>query len=107
MEKQSKLFYSVYNDYYGGMLTDYQSQLVSKYYDQDMSLAEIGAEYNISPQAVRDALRRAEKSLVTMEQKLGLVDKTYRMRKLLIELESVANDKQKQEIKEILAILEE
>ncbi len=107
MEKQSKLFYSVYNDYYGGMLTDYQSQLVRKYYDQDMSLAEIGAEYNISPQAVRDALRRAEKSLVMMEEKLGLVNKTYRMRKLLIELESVANDKQKQEIKEILAILEE
>ncbi len=107
MEKQSKLFYSVYNDYYGGMLTDYQSQLLRKYYDQDMSLAEIGAEYNISPQAVRDALRRAEKSLVTMEEKLGLVNKTYRMRKLLIELESVANDKQKQEIKEILAILEE
>ena len=39
MEKQDKLYMSIYNDFYGGLLTDYQSRLISMYYDEDMSLA--------------------------------------------------------------------
>ncbi|MGN0788500.1 MAG: sigma factor-like helix-turn-helix DNA-binding protein [Christensenellales bacterium] len=107
MEKQDKLYMSIYNDFYGGLLTDYQSRLISMYYDEDMSLAEIGKEYGISPQGVRDALMRAEKTLTTMESKLGLVKKTLEMKRLLLEFEKVATDEQKKEIKQALAILEE
>ncbi len=107
MEKQQKLFISLYNDYYGALLTPYQSQLITRYYDQDMSLSEIATELGISPQGVRDALQRAEKSLINLEEKLKLVEKTNKMRQLLQEFYSVADEKQKKQIQQALDMLDD
>lgn len=105
--KQDKLIVSIYNDYYGAMLTEKQSQIVQKYYDEDMSLSEIGQEFGISPQGVRDTLKRAENALMNFENKLGLVAKTDRLRHLLQELAPLANQSQKQEIASALQLLEQ
>lgn len=85
MEKKDRLFISIYNDYYGSLLTDYQRQLVDGYYNMDMSLSELADEYDISPQGVRDALKRAEKQLEGYEEKLGLVKKSQSVVELLQE----------------------
>ena len=85
MEKKDRLFISIYNDYYGSLLTDYQSRLIYGYYNMDMSLGELAEEYNISPQGVRDALKRAEKQLEGYEEKLGLVKKSQSVVELLQE----------------------
>ena len=61
------------NDYYGGLLTEYQSRIVSMYYDEDLSLAEIADEVKVSRQAVRDVLVRSAHKLNEYEDKLGLV----------------------------------
>ena len=78
MEKREKLFISLYNDYYGSLLTDYQRELIDGYYNLDMSLSELAEEHNISPQGVRDALKRAEKQLQFYEEKLSLVKRRKR-----------------------------
>ncbi len=83
MDKKDKLYIALYNDYYGSLLTEYQSDLISRYYDMDMSLAEIADDLNISPQAVRDALVRAQKTLEDYENKLGIARKTAQMVSLL------------------------
>ena len=83
MEKKDRLFISIYNDYYGSLLTDHQRQLIDGYYNMDMSLSELADEYNISPQGVRDALKRAEKQLEGYEEKLGLVKKSQSVVELL------------------------
>lgn len=85
MEKKDKLYIGVYNDYYGALLTDNQRGIVSDYYDRDLSLAEIADTRGISPQGVRDTLKRAEKQLEEYERKLGLVARSRKLSALIAE----------------------
>ena len=62
-------------DFYGNLLTEKQQIIMHRYYEEDISLVEIGEELNISRQAVRDALTVSENSLTLFEQKLGFVDR--------------------------------
>ena len=58
-KSQKNLAFSVLLDYYGPVLTDKQRAILTEYYDQDLSLAEIAENYGISRQGVRDARLRA------------------------------------------------
>lgn len=60
-------------DFYGEILTEKQREVMELYYDDDLSLAEIAAQTNITRQGVRDSIKRGEATLHDMEQKLGLV----------------------------------
>jgi len=106
MEKRDKLYISIYNDYYSGLLTEYQSQLISMYYDEDLSLLEIADRLSISPQGVRDALKRAEKTLEELEAKLHLVEKSEKTKSLLEKLKIKVDNEDKKEIDEVLNLLE-
>ena len=106
MEKKDKLYMSIYNDYYSGLLTEYQSQLISMYYDEDLSLLEMAERLRISPQGVRDALKRAEKTLEELEAKLHLVKKSEEIKALLNELKQKVSDSDKQEIDKAIELLE-
>ena len=72
-EKDLKI--SILNDYYGTLLKKNQAEIVDLYYNQDLSLAEISEELNISRQGVHDSLKRAEKILVEYENKLKLCER--------------------------------
>jgi len=106
MEKRDKLYISLYNDYYSGILTEYQSDLISMYYDEDLSLQEIAERLSISPQGVRDALKRAEKTLEETEQKLHLVEKSEKVKSLLISLKDKVEYEDKKEIDKAIELLE-
>ena len=80
MEILKKIEYGILNDYYGALLTPYQSTILHLYYDLDSSLSEIAEEFNISRQGVRDVIVRASKKLIEFEERLGLLKK----RELLI-----------------------
>ena len=71
---------SVLLETYGKLLTDVQHESVDYYYNQDLSLAEIAEELNVSRQGVHDNLSRAEALLRNMEEKTGCVrrDLSYR-----------------------------
>jgi predicted DNA-binding protein YlxM (UPF0122 family) len=58
-------------DFYGGILTEKQYSLLRYYYDDDLSLAEIADIEEITPQGVRDIIKRAEQKLIETESKLG------------------------------------
>lgn len=60
-------------DFYGGLLTERQRFCLEMHYLNDLSLAEIAEELNVSRQAVHDTLRRTEQILQEYECKLGLV----------------------------------
>lgn len=62
-------------DFYGELLTDKQRDSLDLYYNQDLSLGEIGSDLGISRQGVRDNIKRAEATLFEMEEKLGLAAK--------------------------------
>ncbi|MFA7637141.1 MAG: YlxM family DNA-binding protein [Monoglobales bacterium] len=59
-------------DFYGSMLTDRQREVITLYYEEDLSLAEIAENVGITRQGVRDAIKKAEAILTQTEEKLGL-----------------------------------
>jgi len=73
-------------DFYNALLTAKQRDCLNMHYLQDLSLAEIAAELNVSRQAVHDILRRAEQTLEEYEEKLGLIARYGYERKLLAEV---------------------
>ena len=66
---------SLLYDFYAVLLTEKQRFFYELYHLNDLSLNEIAEEQNISPQAVRDLLKRTEKILNNYEQKLKLIEK--------------------------------
>jgi 16S rRNA (guanine1207-N2)-methyltransferase len=60
-------------DAYGALLTAQQQRLLRRYYQDDLSLGEIGAQMRITRQAVHDGLRRALAALERYERAMGLV----------------------------------
>lgn len=71
MEKLSEIVFLL--DFYGGLLTEKQRQVVSYHFEEDMSLSEISEILDISRQAVHDLIKRSEKILIDYENELGLV----------------------------------
>ena len=105
MDKKDKLYVALYNDYYGALLTEYQSDLISRYYDMDMSLSEIAQDLGISPQAVRDALVRAQKTLEEYESKLGIARKSAEITSLLEKAKTLSGEEKDEAIDAALEIL--
>ena len=68
-------------DYYGDLLTDRQRMCFDLRHNQDLSLAEIAQELQVSRQGVYDNLSRAEALLRNMEQKTGCVSRDLRCRR--------------------------
>lgn len=60
-------------DFYGGLLSQRQYDIMNFYYNEDLSLGEISDEIGISRQGVRDAVQKAQKLLIQFDEQLGLV----------------------------------
>lgn len=77
-------------DFYGEFLTEHQRIYLDLYYNQDLSLAEIGETEGISRQGVHDALKRGENTLYEMEDRLGLMARYIKISaKLLVLREQI------------------
>ena len=76
---------SVLLDYYGQMLTEKQREVARLYYNEDLSLAEIA-------QGVRDSIKRAESTLLEMEERLGLARKFRDYQRKLEQITSCAKE---------------
>jgi len=77
-------------DFYGPLLTDRQRLFLKYYFHDDYSLGEIASEFGISRQAVFEHIRRAEETLESYEDRLGLLARHERLTALLTELERAA-----------------
>lgn len=77
-------------DYYGELLTDRQRMCFDLRHNQDLSLAEIAQELNVSRQGVHDNLSRAEALLMNMEEKTGCVRRDLQCRKAAREIIRIA-----------------
>ncbi len=117
MEKNVEI--SLLFSFYGKMLTDRQADTVELYYNEDLSLSEVGAELGISRQGVRDNLKRAEAILYDTEKRLGLAERFLRIKSKLLDIDRIiaeiesSPDSQtlsvniKKQINSILTIIEE
>ncbi len=73
MELKKMLEVSSLLDVYGSLLTQKQNDLMNQYFNEDMSLGEIGENLSISRQAIFDTLKRAQTLLYEYEEKIGFL----------------------------------
>lgn len=78
-DKERKIgLYETYKE----MLTRNMQDVFEQYYFSDLSLREIASNNEISFQAVRDTLKKAEKQLIDMESKIGMFGLKEKITKL-------------------------
>ena len=66
-------------DFYGGLLTEKQRQVLSLYCEEDLTMSEIAQEAGISRQGVHEMLSRTQARLKELEDSLGMAARFARM----------------------------
>lgn len=79
MEKNVKV--SILCQIYGKLLTKKQFEIITDYYDNDLSLSEIAENNQITRQAVRDIIKKSEKKLFELEEELSFMEKQINQEK--------------------------
>ena len=106
-----KVYCGELNAYYGGMLTEHQSEILRLYYDCDMSLSEIAEINGTSRQAVREGIVRSTEKLRLYEEKLGLIrkvkDLSDSLKKIIDEMDEQENPDVKQKLISLLEGIKE
>lgn len=80
-------------DFYGELLTDKQKAALELYYNEDLSLAEIAEDMQVSRQGARAFIKQGEAHLAEFEEKLGMYGRFSAISELLKEAKALAKDK--------------
>lgn len=99
MNSGKNLRISVLLDHYAAMLTEKQREVIDLYYNEDLSLAEIAENKDISRQGVRDSIKRGEQTLLALENALGIAEKFEKIEAIADRLEKQADKPNGAEIK--------
>lgn len=90
---------------YKNLITEKQRDVLNLYYNEDMTLAEIADEFNISRQAVRDNIKNGEKNLIKYEESLNILSKKLKVFDILKDIEETMKkksfDENSKDIKEL------
>ena len=70
-------------DFYGEVLTPKQREMLRQYYNDDLSLSEIGENFGITRQGARDAIKHGETALKELEEKVGFAARYRRVQQTL------------------------
>lgn len=79
-------------DFYGELLTEHQRKIYEDAVYNDMSLSEIAEEAGISRQGVHDLIRRCDKTLLSYERRLHLVEKFAGAKEKINEIMEIARE---------------
>lgn len=69
-------------DVYGAFLSEKQREIMSHYFNDDLSLSEIAENEGITRQAVSEIIRRGEAALKEYEEKCGYHKKISTLQKI-------------------------
>ena len=83
MNLEERVQIAILNKYYGALLTNRQQSILSMYVDNNLSLAEVSEELEISRQAVKDALDNAFSTLKQTEERLHFVEKDAKLKEII------------------------
>ena len=99
---EEKIQISILLSLYGNLLTKTQQKYMDLYYNEDLSLSEIGENENITRQAVRTILVKSKNKLQEYEKNLKFMSKETKIKELIEKLEKTdINSKQQQIIEKI------
>ena len=83
---------------YGELLTDTQKEILSDYYEFNLSISEISENREISRAAVEDALKKGSNKLENYEKSLQIASKNEEVAKLLTQLEKSESKEERTKI---------
>ena len=108
MELENSVKISILLEIYGKLLTPKQFELLDDYYNNDLSLAEIAENENITRQAVRDNLKKGERKLFDYEEKLEIMKKKkVQEEQIAIILSEISSLTKNSTDKEVALVLED
>lgn len=93
MEKNVEI--SVLCQLYGKVLTEKQYEVLTDYYNNDLSLSEIAENNNITRQAVRDIIKKGENRLYELEDGISLMKKVLQEEKIKSKIENELDEIEK------------
>ena len=92
MNGEKNLKVALLLDYYGGLLTEKQRDVIDLYYNEDLSLGEIAEQESITRQGVRDSIKRGEQTLFELEETLGIAGRSAELLRVAEFLEASADE---------------
>lgn len=102
LEKKQRV--NLLMDCYLDLLTDKQQNYLTLYYAEDLSLAEIAEDLDVSRNAVYDNLKRAVYLLEEYEEKLHLLQRHQERVKLIRQIEQ-EQDTSREQLNDYLEML--
>ena len=87
------IYISALYDYYGELFTDKQKEYFEDYYFNNLTLAEIAENNNISKNAIHKQIKEAESKLEMFEEKLELLKKKEQIRNIIKNLDNEIREK--------------
>ncbi len=79
-------------DFYGQLLTEHQKKVYEEIIINDFSYSEIAQIEGISRQGVYDLIKRCDKILEEYENKLKLIEKFQNTKKMVSQINELANE---------------
>lgn len=111
MEKDMRM--ALLLDLYQNGLTQRQADAMDLYFNQDLSLAEIGQHLRISRQGVRDLIQRGQGKLLELDREFGLMQRFLEQgrqlrqaRRLLLAIQQDCGPAHQADFERIVAILD-
>ena len=83
MDLQERVQISILTKYYGALLTERQQDILKMYVDNNLSLAEVSEELNISRQAVKDSVDKTIEILKDTENKLKFLARDDKLKQII------------------------
>jgi predicted DNA-binding protein YlxM (UPF0122 family) len=101
-EIEKKLHQTLLYDFYGDILTPHQKKVYEDFVLNDLSLTEIAEEENISRQGVHDLVKRCDRILEELEEKLSMIERFKKTKNQLEQIHDLTMEYGNQESKTIL-----
>ena len=89
-------------DNYGSVLTEKQFSIISNYYFDNLTYAEIGENMGISRQAVSDSINQSIKTMRSLEEKLGLISKFDSLTRDINQFSETLSEEREMELLQII-----
>lgn len=96
---KKEVYLTILYDYYSELLKPLEKEIFKGYYFENLSLAELSENFNVSRNAIHKRLKSIEEKLFFYEEKLCLKKKED---KILEIIKKIDNDDLKHEIEELL-----
>ncbi len=101
MNIKERVQIAILTKYYGKLLTEKQLKVITMYVDNNLSLAEVAEELNVSRQAIKDTLDKTTVALINFEKDLQFVARDDKIKKIL------QDNKPEEAVRKILSFLED